>query len=70
MALSRAMADGTEAPCPKCLKRFKQGSMKIKRPSTGGVAGNFTVGGKLYIWVHEGCSPTRTGRHGTGAKRR
>lgn len=71
MALTRAMADGMEAPCPKCERPFKQGALKIKRPSSKSIGpAVFTTGGKPYIWVHENCSPTRTGRHGTGAKKR
>lgn len=71
MALIRILADGTEVACHKCGKPFKPGSLKVLRPSIKpGVPGSVSVGGKATRWVHEACSPTRTGKHGTGAKRR
>lgn len=64
MALVRQMADGTEQPCHKCGRAFKPGEMKTKRPSNKpGLRGTFTVGGKYYVWVHEGCGPQRTKTH-------
>lgn len=69
MALQRYMADGTEHPCHKCGRNFTVGEMKIRRPSyKPGMPGTFTVGGRYYVWTHEGCAPTRHKRHGMVAK--
>lgn len=70
MALQRSIAIGTER-CHKCGRLIKQGSLKVKRPSKKAhVPGTFMEGSNSYVWVHEGCSPTKTGKHGTGAKKR
>jgi hypothetical protein len=38
--------------------------MKTQRPSgKPGLPGTFSVGGKAYVWVHEGCGPQRTKTH-------
>lgn len=64
MALRRQLADGTESACHKCGRDFRPGELKTQRPShKPGLPGTFSVGGKHFVWVHEGCGPQRTKTH-------